>query len=346
MTHLLKLLIPIVVVPLAVATLWWNYWPEYHRRSLLVQSEKAFATGNLAKADELLNQLTREDRDNRQAHFLYAQVLRRLNRYGEADTHLGRAAQLGLSKEEGLREYGLLWAGYQFDLAKGALERCLKENPHDVEVLQALIKGCEAENRMAEAERYYSLWLEAEPGRAEALVDRARLRMAEGNFLAAEVDLRAVLQKTPGHYRARLLLGHCLLGDARIAEAEPELLACKQMRPDSAEPLIGLAGCATEKNDYEKAHTLLAQALSLDPGSYLALNDMGNLHLLRKRYDLALNIFKEMLRLYPNDKQVHLKLGQIYRKTGKEEEAKIHERRYQELDAAEVRRLKLGRGMR
>jgi tetratricopeptide (TPR) repeat protein len=337
--HTIFLVVLILVIPAPFAVWWWSYWPIYHRKVLLASAEQAFAAANLAKAEEQLAQLVREDPDNVRAHFLYAQVLRRLGQSGDADWHLGRAGELGLPKAEGRREFGLLYAKKNFSLARGALEQELQAHPDDVEVLQALGEGFSQYGSWDLAELYFSRWLEVQPDRIEALLDRGLAYKESDRYDQALADFRAILQRSPDHFRARVLACHCLLAEARMAEAEPELLACRQMRPDSPEPLVGLAACAMERGDFDKAYTLLGQALELDPGSTVTLNELGNWYLQRARYDLALSVFEQVLRLDKKNKPAHLKLAQIMRNNGKLEQAREYERRFQELEKEEEKRL-------
>jgi len=85
-------------------------------------------------------------------------------------------------------------------------------------------------------------------------------------------------------------------------------------------------------------HTLLARALALDRGSLRALNEIGTIQMYRRRYDLAIPLYERLLGLDKNHKQAHLKLAQCLRYVGRLDEAKVHQERYEELDAAEVRR--------
>jgi len=149
----------------------------------------------------------------------------------------------------------------------------------------------------------------------------------------------------PNHFRARLLLAHSLLSDARMADAEAELLICQGLRPDRVEPLVGLATCAVERGDREQARARLERALALDPSSTLALQEQGNLYLRDQRYDLAGPVFQRVVRLDPRDKQAHLKLAQVLRQQGDPEGARKHEEAYRELDQEESQQSK-GRGMR
>ena len=159
-------------------------------------------------------------------------------------------------------------------------------------------------------------------------------------FLDAINDFRDVLKESPESFRARLGLALSLLSEARVSEAEPELRICQQMRPDSPEPIIGLAECAMERGDFLKARTLLGQALELDPVSIPAMQDLGNLNLLQKNYEAAVFNFSQILRLAPNDMQANLKIAQALNYLGRKEEARPYEERYKLLDRESMERLK------
>jgi tetratricopeptide (TPR) repeat protein len=143
-----------------------------------------------------------------------------------------------------------------------------------------------------------------------------------------------------------MLLCHCLLADARMAEAEPELRWCRAARPDSPNPLIGLAICAVERQDYNAAVKLLEEALDLDPASLQALNELATVKMMQGRYEEAIPVLQFILRLDSKEKQATLKLAQVLRRTGKPEQAKELEQKYQTLDKEEAERSKRQRGSR
>jgi tetratricopeptide (TPR) repeat protein len=309
--------------------------------ALMWYARREFAARNFAGAEKALRWVVAIEPKHRDAHFLYAQDLRHMARYPEADAELGLAVDFGLTRDEGLREFGLLWAGFDFSKAEGALQHVLEKRPDDVEVLKALSQGCMRELRANQAEVYLTRWLQLRPDQVEPLLERGRLYLDTRQFAKAITDFRALLKFSPENYRAHLWLGLALLSDARINEAEPELKLARQMRPDSAEPLICLAECAREKGDINSAYTLLYDALGLDPGSLMALRDLGELHMSQRRFEDAAEIWNRILRDNPGDKLAHLKLAQVLEKLGKHEDARKHEQRYKELDAREAQQLKI-----
>lgn len=328
----------IVLVPAAILAAYWHYEPALRQDRLLADAEKALAANNLVKAEEALREALREQPDRPQVHLRHAHVLRRLGRTAEAEDALARAVQHGLTREEGRREFGLLQANQDFRAAEAVLQEERKAHPGDLEVLRALAEGYAREGRWRAAEATCTQMLEAQPDSPEILAKRGEVRIQRERFAEAADDFRAVLRQVPTHFQARLLLAQCLLSDARLREAEPELLACRQTRPDRVEPLVGLAICASGREDYDRAQTLLNQALDLDPLNSLALHEQCDLYLLRQRYDLAIPILEQVVQRQDRDKRAHLKLAQAYRYTGNADKARKHELRYQELDQEELQR--------
>jgi len=313
---------------------WWYAWPKYQWR----RAQREVARGDLAAAEKDLTTLLRTSPDDSQARFLHAQVLRRLKRFGDAQASVSRALSLGLPKtDEVQREAALIGAGLNFRNNEASLRKLLDNAPMDLEILQALAKGCVSQMRWGDAERAYTDWLQIEPENLDALLGRGQARLRNERWKEAAGDFQAMLRQVPEHFHARLLLADCFLSESRLAEAEPELLVCRQLRPDRAEPLVGLAICATNQGDLDKAQNLLTEARTLDSSSILVLEELGDHYMLRRRYDLAEDSFARAVRLNPRDREGHLKLSQALLAAGKEELARAHERRFRELDSLATR---------
>jgi len=165
---------------------------------------------------------------------------------------------------------------------------------------------------------------EARLARAGDLIRFGRLKDLD----EAVALLRTNLAKRPNDFEARMLLGYSLLTSERIADAEPEFAECARLRPDRAEPLTGLAGCAVGRGEIDEAQKLLDQALALNPSFVQALADRGNIHLMKGRYDKALRDFRRVVQLDPGNKQGHLKLAQLYKRSGDDARARQHQEAY------------------
>jgi tetratricopeptide (TPR) repeat protein len=311
---------------------WFYVWPQY----LLKQAEQAMAANDLVRAEEVLQRLNRRDPQNARARFLLAQVLRRRQRPDKAVEALRLARRLGYPEIECQRERVLNEAVIEFSpLTADALIKLLNDKSDDEEVLQALAEGYGRLHNWTEADRYLTRLIEQHPEKVEAWLQRGQVRQAarerDQNHDDAAADFREVIRRVPDHFRARLSLAECLLGDARIADAKGELLICRQLNPAHTEPLIGLAICAAEEQDLQRAQALLAQALSLEPTSLIALSMQGDFCLRRKEYADAIRFYQKLLSLDPTNLAVHLNLAQAFRQSGRLEDAKNEEALFQQL---------------
>jgi tetratricopeptide (TPR) repeat protein len=339
------LLAALIVLGTGLAsTGWWLYRPAYERNRMVALAEKKLEADQSAQAEEILRELIKSAPEDFHLQFLYAQALRRLGRSAEARVALLRAGQLGLPQADGRREYALLEAGVNFPLAESTLGQVLEERPDDVEIMAALADGYSRAGRWRKAEPVYARLLQLQPG-LDLLVQRGRMFMEAGQYDRAIADFRAVIKESPKHFDARLLLSHCLLSQARMTEAEEELLYCRKLQPARVEPLVGLATCAEEKGDLQQATTLIRQALALDPTSILALHVQGNLYMRKQQYEPAISVYQKILAANSRDKQAHLKLGQALSQVGRIEEAKRHEEAFQQLDREEESRSRKLHGM-
>ena len=326
---------------------YWYLEPYYKVRALTKEVQDAVQRGELDHAHLVLKELHRREPENPRWHLMHATVLRRRGAISEADYHLGQAGILGLPKEDGMREAGLFLAINNFPDAIGALRAELEKTPDDPELLRSLAEGFAKMRLSTEADRYFKLWVQRAPDDLDAILERGEMYLESNRFREAERDFRDIVQRSPRHFRARIMLCQTLLADARLREAEPELLICRELRPESPDPLIGLAACAVERQDIDRARTLLSQATGFDPGSIQALTEIGNLHMHTNRPDLAVGYFQKVIQLDKRAKQAHLKLSMAMRALGKLDDAKKSEDEYKRLDYEEEKKSQFRRhGMR
>jgi tetratricopeptide (TPR) repeat protein len=344
-----------IVAACVGGVVWFYVWPQY----LFKRAEQAIAANDLARAEEALQRLNQRDPQNGRVRFLLAQVFRRRQRPDKAEEALRQARQLGYPESECQRELVLNEAVIDFTPATAeALIKFLNDKPDDEEILQALAEGyvrlalAEGYVRLqlqhwTEAERYLTRLIEQHPEKVEAWFQRGQVRWAakaferDQNNDQAAADFREVIRRVPDHFEARLKLAECLLNDAHIASAKRELLICRQLNPTHTRPLIGLAICAMEEQDLEQAQVLVAQALNREPNSLMALSMQGDLCLRRKEYMDAIRFYQRLLSLDPAaNKAVHLKLAQAFRHSGRLEDAKNEEARFQQLRQSEKKTLR------
>jgi tetratricopeptide (TPR) repeat protein len=95
----------------------------------------------------------------------------------------------------------------------------------------------------------------------------------------------------------------------------------------------------------DDAETAFAKALALDPADAVSSLALGNIALMRERFDLAERFFKESIRAEDGQAEAHLNLGLLYvYKLKRPAEARPHFLKFLELgrddpEAPAIRRL-------
>jgi len=145
-------------------------------------------------------------------------------------------------------------------LLKGEPKVVAKSAPLQRLAVRAACLAGDAEGGLAAAGAYPDAIADDVP----TMLAYARLLAPGGAMAEAKRVLQKIVQKEPGHHEARTLLAEI---DARLAARVTDRLA-------AVEPLI-------ERGDLQGAHTLLAEALALDP-------DAREAHRLRRRMQEAL----------------------------------------------------------
>jgi len=186
-------------------------------------------------------------------------------------------------------------------------------------------------------------------------LERAAHHVDEGQYRAAEVELKALLQADPGVLQARRLLAKVYLGlgdgsaaekeirralklgadapDLRIQLAEALLMqgkfkgALEQLDPDSAEPqdkpaVLAMRGRALMGlGDLERARAAFDKATALDPNDRIAGLGQAQLALIDDDLGAAADTADRLLGLYPDDVDLMLLRAEIHRKQGEQQAA-------------------------
>ncbi|MFG0253284.1 MAG: tetratricopeptide repeat protein, partial [Phycisphaerales bacterium JB038] len=107
---------------------------------------------------------------------------------------------------------------------------------------------------------------------AEALGERARLALAEGDFDVAEKHLRDLLKTRPGDLAARGTLGRALLQQGKLEECEAQAAEILQRFPKSAEAVHAAAQLYDQVHNNDKAieHARQAAEMAAEPAGILA----------------------------------------------------------------------------
>lgn len=112
----------------------------------------------------------------------------------------------------------------------------------------------------------------------------------------------------------------------RFREAEEELkITIKLGSPEDLEPRVILALLYTSQGKIQEAQNayqeILEEALKTQPKSVEIYHSLAKIYYQQKKYDSAIQAYKIILEISPEDKEAHLFLSLIYDEKGRREEA-------------------------
>ncbi|MFK8053038.1 MAG: XrtA/PEP-CTERM system TPR-repeat protein PrsT [Woeseiaceae bacterium] len=152
---------------------------------------------------------------------------------------------------------------------------------------------------------------------ADDRIERAESAMAEGDFLAASLDLKKALQESPRSAKARLLLGRSFLRLNDAASAESELKRAAEYGVPAVELNSDLASAYWQQR---KLESLLSEPLLVDDLSDADRANIrfmrGNAHLATGSPDVARRDFETALSLEPDNILLQLALIESHSANG------------------------------
>lgn len=134
-------------------------------------------------------------------------------------------------------------------------------------------------------------------GFREARLARARVQIRMGDFPAAEIDLRRVLEQDPESLTALFNLGFLLVRMGKYEEAVRRLERVLSLRPDHPEAPYYLGKAALAMGEVVKAKQAFETAIRLDPDNARSYFNLGNLLIRegqRKEGEERLAVFKRL----------------------------------------------------
>jgi tetratricopeptide (TPR) repeat protein len=160
------------------------------------------------------------------------------------------------------------------------------------------------------AEQFQEIY-RLDPMDVEAATWLARLYRMQGEEARAEDVLRSVLATDPDNVSVLRQLTQALM-DRGDADAAVRLLEAATQRLDSAELFMLLGDSAVLARDYRRAEGAYGRALELEPSSLAARRKLAQCLLEQNKNQAALEQFKRLMQLDPDDGESHLRAAQIH----------------------------------
>lgn len=195
------------------------------------------------------------------------------------------------------------------------------------------VRGADAAQAVGDHETAAKLLgeaLELDPAQAHhAHLALGNLYQSLGQRDAAADQFRAVLEADPDNVGALIAMTQHMLEEGRSDAAQVFNDRLRTVAPDKAlesvrmrsEGLRFQAALARDVGDDERALTLLAEAIEVDPRNEWALYDLLNLHLQRGELEVARALMDDLLRLQPDLPKIRLLDARLLAEEGRFDEA-------------------------
>ncbi len=216
----------------------------------------------------------------------------------------------------------MYWESQRLDEAIAEAQQLLKQEPNDLPTRRLLGRiylrrlgdlTSTAQSDMAERaiEQYKEIY-RLDPTDTESALWLARLYRLRNEHDKAEEVLRSILKEDPDNEATVEQLTQLLLDEGKSDDAV-SLLEGITSRSQSPTLLDLLGDAYTQTHDLPKAEDAYRKAADLDPSESSHLRGLGQTLLAEEKFSDALKVYLKLADLMPDDADVYLRLGQIYR---------------------------------
>ena len=157
----------------------------------------------------------------------------------------------------------------------------------------------------------------------------------QGDLKGAAAAFEKVTQADPSNSDGWVNIGRCAVQEGDMARARTVLEKALSLSPNLARANFFYAKVLRSDGNYDGAASRLRIVLAQYPRDRVALNDLGRVLFLQRKYNEAVKILQSVLEIDPEDLQAHYNLMLCYNGLGNEKLAKEHEARYMRFKADE-----------
>lgn len=262
-------------------------------------------------------------------HMGLALVAMQRNEAFKAIHHLERAIETDPDNPEAYvelgRYYGLIG---ELELARATYDRWTQRHPEDPDMLiNAGSTAFDAGDYEMSLEFFDSaLETATESGQIYgARTFRANSLDMLGRYQAAVEEYEQVIAESPEWWEAHVNLGICHTRNGQAAAAGAAFRRGLKACPGSPEIRDELAAHLLNQNgDLDEALRLAEEAVALGRDEIRHLHTLGEVRMARKDDVGAIQAYRSVLDLDPEDPNAHLELGLIYERQDLSEEAEAH----------------------
>ena len=271
--------------------------------------------------------LLKERPDSAVAHFNIGVLYARIEEWAEAVEHLAKAVDLDpgfLEARLGLAVS--LELDGQWAQAKEQFLAALQQEPVNTQLIHYLAQISYRLGDLEESARWLGRYLSFKPREAEAHVELAYLRIDQGRWQEAVDQIQMVLDPhspETGQADLWMAMGMAYRAGRKYPAAEQAFHQAIRLEPDDLKPVLQLAGLLQQAGRFEEAEQLLQEVFTRHPDDPDLLNTLGYLYADQGVHlEEAVNLLERALRQDPGNGAYLDSLGWAYFKLGFLEEAR------------------------
>jgi len=270
-----------------------------------------------------------------EGYFLLARIGRQSDDLAAARKHLAEAKKLGWPRDDLELEEHLIEAqesGPRGENEKALQALVLARHPAERVVLEALAKGYVNAHLPVAAEKWLTIWIGRFPEDWLPHLLRGEIMAGFNSAAEARGEYLRVLELRPSYPAALRRLGQLELNANRNPEAAAGYFAALlEVRPDDPDGLFGQAECRRIGGDAAGARGSLDRLLARDPDHSLGRLVYAELDADAGRSEEALASALRAAVSLPDEPEYHYRLGILFNRFGKSEEAALHSARSAQL---------------
>jgi len=157
----------------------------------------------------------------------------------------------------------------------------------------------------------------------------------QGDLKAAQAAFEKVTAVDPQNPDGWVNIGRAALQEGDVSRARTVLEKGLALSPELARAHFFYAGVLRQEGDYDGAAQHLIKVLAQYPHDRVALNNLGRVQFLQRKYHEAVKTLQQVLAVDPEDLQAHYNLMLCYNGLGDEKMSEEHKARYLRFKADE-----------
>jgi tetratricopeptide (TPR) repeat protein len=160
--------------------------------------------------------------------------------------------------------------------------------------------------------------------------------LLQGDLKAAQAAFEKVTDVDPQNPDGWVNIGRAALQEGDVARARTVLENALTLNPTLARTNFFYGSLLKETGDYDQAAARFQIVIAQYPRDRVALNNLGRVLFLQRKYADAVKVLQQVLAVDPEDLQAHYNLMLCYNGLGDEKMSKEHQARYLRFKADEA----------